>query len=263
MKTIAEALRNEIAEHGDEVHLANAEATGWFAITPTKWENLVDRAKREGRDGPTLVVYKTATTDPRDHWVIPYQTMQPLLTDDAAPFRKDGKRRWELTLIDHQLHVTNREGAIDVKAYHGLPLPGEWLPAAELLLPTADPAELERRVAELRRLPLTRPTGRHEAARVTRADQVVYQRRADVKAWVFQEADGRCELCLREAPFTGREGNAFLELHHVRQLALGGTDAVENAVALCPNCHRRLHHGSTVEDDLQRLYRQVSRLIPE
>jgi 5-methylcytosine-specific restriction protein A len=32
-----------------------------------------------------------------------------------------------------------------------------------------------------------------------------------------------------------------LECHHVVWLAEGGDDHIENTVALCPNCHRRMH----------------------
>ncbi|MEO1942713.1 MAG: HNH endonuclease [Candidatus Thioglobus sp.] len=30
-------------------------------------------------------------------------------------------------------------------------------------------------------------------------------------------------------------------MHHIHQLADGGEDTTENAVALCPNCHRMMH----------------------
>ncbi|MGC8519123.1 MAG: HNH endonuclease [Steroidobacteraceae bacterium] len=33
-------------------------------------------------------------------------------------------------------------------------------------------------------------------------------------------------------------------MHHVRRLADGGADTVNNAVAVCPNGHRGLHHAS-------------------
>ena len=33
----------------------------------------------------------------------------------------------------------------------------------------------------------------------------------------------------------------YLEEHHVKQLADGGTDSMDNVVAICPNCHRRMH----------------------
>jgi len=36
-----------------------------------------------------------------------------------------------------------------------------------------------------------------------------------------------------------------LEVHHKVPLAEGGDDTVENAIALCPNCHRHAHYGKT------------------
>ncbi|MGB4922720.1 MAG: HNH endonuclease signature motif containing protein, partial [Candidatus Nitrotoga sp.] len=35
----------------------------------------------------------------------------------------------------------------------------------------------------------------------------------------------------------------YLEVHHKMQLAKGGEDTVENALGLCPNCHRYSHFG--------------------
>ncbi|WP_147195697.1 HNH endonuclease [Rummeliibacillus stabekisii] len=34
-----------------------------------------------------------------------------------------------------------------------------------------------------------------------------------------------------------------LEVHHIKRLADGEEDTVENAIAVCPNCHRELHFG--------------------
>jgi 5-methylcytosine-specific restriction protein A len=32
-----------------------------------------------------------------------------------------------------------------------------------------------------------------------------------------------------------------LESHHIKWLSKGGEDTIQNTVALCPNCHRRVH----------------------
>ncbi len=40
-----------------------------------------------------------------------------------------------------------------------------------------------------------------------------------------------------------REDGSPLEVHHVIRLADGGSDTINNSVALCPNCHRELHFG--------------------
>ncbi|MEE7094460.1 HNH endonuclease, partial [Escherichia coli O10] len=39
------------------------------------------------------------------------------------------------------------------------------------------------------------------------------------------------------------DGTPFLEVHHIEWLSKGGEDSVENAIALCPNCHRQAHYG--------------------
>ncbi len=96
-------------------------------------------------------------------------------------------------------------------------------------LSTRDRAE---RLARAARMP--------EKALVT---STVYRRNPDVVATVLIRAAGVCEECKLPAPFLRRDGEPYLEVHHVIQLALGGEDTVENAVAVCPNCHRRAHYG--------------------
>jgi hypothetical protein len=69
-------------------------------------------------------------------------------------------------------------------------------------------------------------------------------RNPDVVTEVTYRADGRCELCRRLAPFRrAKDGSPYLEVHHKIRLTDGGPDTVENAIAICPNCHRKLHFG--------------------
>ncbi|WP_442876591.1 HNH endonuclease [Endozoicomonas sp. GU-1] len=90
-----------------------------------------------------------------------------------------------------------------------------------------------------------------------------YQRDPKVKAWVLKEANGYCECCDSEAPFLNADGEPFLEVHHLRHLADGGSDRVTNAIALCPNCHREFHYGQSITTKLVALYAKHSRLIRE
>lgn len=72
----------------------------------------------------------------------------------------------------------------------------------------------------------------------------VFDRNPDVVAEVLSRADGICEACKRPAPFIRRSKRTpYLEVHHKQYLADRGEDTVENAVALCPNCHREAHYG--------------------
>lgn len=73
----------------------------------------------------------------------------------------------------------------------------------------------------------------------------VYQRNPDVVAEVLLRASGFCEHCLSKAPFLRRtDGTPYLEVHHLIPLADGGEDTIDNAIALCPNCHRSQHFGA-------------------
>lgn len=89
--------------------------------------------------------------------------------------------------------------------------------------------------------------------RLARADHVprrvavtsyVFARNPDVVAEVLVRAAGVCERCRKLAPFLRRaDKTPYLEVHHRVQLARDGEDTVENAIALCPNCHREEHFG--------------------
>lgn len=71
-----------------------------------------------------------------------------------------------------------------------------------------------------------------------------YLRNPDVVAEVLYRAAGACEGCAQPAPFLRTAGGTpYLEVHHRIRLSEGGEDTVENAIALCPNCHRQEHFG--------------------
>jgi HNH endonuclease len=54
------------------------------------------------------------------------------------------------------------------------------------------------------------------------------------------------DFCMNRKPFIRSDGSPFLEVHHRLPLARGGLDTVENAIALCPNCHRKAHYGDDI-----------------
>lgn len=130
-------------------------------------------------------------------------------------------------------------------------------------VPTVNLDVLSERVADLRRRGLTIiPRGRLRPRSVTKTNNV-YFRDPAVKAWVLEACGGICEGCGSTAPFVDDEGVPFLELHHVMPLASHGSDTVTNAVALCPNCHRRCHSSSDKHEFKLALYERVKRLIVE
>jgi len=70
-----------------------------------------------------------------------------------------------------------------------------------------------------------------------------YVRSEAVRVYVRRRAGGSCEGCGSAAPFVNRKNRPYLEPHHVRRVSDGGPDHPRFVIALCPNCHRLVHHG--------------------
>lgn len=124
--------------------------------------------------------------------------------------------------------------------------------------PTSDPQELTRRAGSLA-ASSGGSVGSDHPERVFSPTQT-FVRDPAVVAAVLEAATGTCELCRQPAPFLRVNGQPYLEVHHVETLAEGGADRVENAVALCPNCHRLLHYGRDCEEAREQLFGLVPRL---
>ena len=84
----------------------------------------------------------------------------------------------------------------------------------------------------------------------------IYTRNKYVSEYAKRRADGKCQLCGRLAPFYDNEGRPYLEAHHIIRLADGGEDSENNVVALCPNCHRKMH-SLNLEEDVNKLLKIV------
>lgn len=82
-----------------------------------------------------------------------------------------------------------------------------------------------------------------EKTTTTTYQTVQYSRSEKTKEYVKSRADGVCEGCGDPAPFTSKTGDPYLHAHHVHELSDGGSDTPETVIALCPNCHYRVHHG--------------------
>jgi 5-methylcytosine-specific restriction protein A len=97
---------------------------------------------------------------------------------------------------------------------------------------------------------------KHDKMAVTR-----YIRDARVVDWIIANSAGICEACQTSAPFVrATDGQPFLEVHHMKRLCDGGPDTVDNAIAVCPNCHRHLHYGQNYNDLKNEIYKRISRL---
>lgn len=85
------------------------------------------------------------------------------------------------------------------------------------------------------------------------------QRKSWVRTYALERAMGICEACLKPAPFHKADGSPFLEVHHLFRLADGGPDKPDCVAAICPNCHRRAHHGHDHKEFNAELKRKIDR----
>ena len=56
------------------------------------------------------------------------------------------------------------------------------------------------------------------------------------------------------------DGTLYLEPHHTRRLSDGGPDHPRWVGALCPNCHREIHHGADGVRKNKRLQQSLGKL---
>ena len=108
----------------------------------------------------------------------------------------------------------------------------------------------------------SKPKGQTRPKRTILNSLEQFFRDPEVKAWVLWNADFKCELCESQS-FLDVNELPYLELHHVKRLADGGSDTIKNAVCLCPNCHRACHYAANREELKDQLYRTIRRLCRE
>lgn len=112
-------------------------------------------------------------------------------------------------------------------------------------------------VEELYELAEKSVSGEDGTSKSTTATRNRLPRSDAVRRYALQIAKGVCQGCGEDAPFLGEGGEPFLEVHHLHRRGDGGPDHPDNVIALCPNCHRRVHHGQNGEKFNQQLIRKV------
>lgn len=88
------------------------------------------------------------------------------------------------------------------------------------------------------------------------AHNTIYCRSRRIADYVLRRSGGRCEACGEKASFLKRNGEPYLEPHHIQRLSDGGLDHPSHIGAVCPTCHREIHHGlnGDLKNDRLRTY---------
>ena len=82
-------------------------------------------------------------------------------------------------------------------------------------------------------------------------------RSAIIAQYAHCRSRGNCEGCKSPAPFMRRNGEPYLEIHHISALADGGADHPLNIAAVCPNCHSHVTYGKDADDHNAVIARNV------
>jgi 5-methylcytosine-specific restriction protein A len=85
--------------------------------------------------------------------------------------------------------------------------------------------------------------GANEGKGGKQAKKNLYIRSKAVRDYVLLRSNGECESCHEFAPFTRVDGSPYLEPHHTTRISDGGLDHPRFVGAICPTCHREIHHG--------------------
>lgn len=100
-----------------------------------------------------------------------------------------------------------------------------------------------------------------KSSAVTKEVKTIYRERNQfIAEYTKIRANGICDLCGKEAPFLDKNGKPYLESYHVITLANGGHDAIYNAVAICPNWHRKIHVLNN-KADTEKLEKVISKYL--
>ncbi|WP_342537603.1 HNH endonuclease [Sporosarcina sp. FSL K6-1540] len=95
---------------------------------------------------------------------------------------------------------------------------------------------------------------------LTTTQTSAYTRSVYIREFARRVSNGICQLCDMNAPFLDKQGEPFLEVHHIHYLSKGGSDTTNNVVALCPNCHRKIHHLEIEADVIKISERAINNI---
>lgn len=178
--------------------------------------------------------------------------------DEELHVFESGEDAWEVTYV----------GEYEYSDHHWTKLPDrnenmrdairfELVPKGGLEIDTGGINPTSMDLEDLRELAVSAVDEEDETSTPT-SSATRYKRSEIVKRFALRRADGICEGCGEEAPFIDDTGEPFLEVHHLHRRSDGGADHPANVAALCPNCHRRIHHGQDGIEYNQQIVESVN-----
>lgn len=99
-------------------------------------------------------------------------------------------------------------------------------------------------------------------------NKTIYDRDINKAKGALKLANFKCEIDENHETFITKAGTPYMEAHHLIPLAAqedfeNSLDVDANIICLCPICHRNLHYGKVIEDDLNKLYKKRKELLKQ
>lgn len=121
---------------------------------------------------------------------------------------------------------------------------------------TVDKPTKNHSLSELRELAQQASMKKASTKQVARMTSI---RSLAIRLYALKRSNGICEGCKSPAPFQSKDG-PFLEVHHLLRLSDGGPDEPKNIIALCPNCHRRVHLSLDGDNYNKKLIKLIKKI---
>ncbi len=99
--------------------------------------------------------------------------------------------------------------------------------------------------------------------KISESSSLRVKRSEIIKTYALTRAKGNCEGCENQAPFLKKNGEPYLEVHHMIELSKNGSDSPINVIALCPNCHSKITNGIDGNTYNEKLKIKIEKLEAE
>ena len=241
-------------------------------------KDFVDWLKIRGLSTSSISKYKNSISQ-ISTFLLHKKVIDDLLHEDKKKIRKKSSDKFNLYQLQNtkalkkaaDIYFEDEENLVKDKRGHG-----QWSAAINNLMQfydlnmssvkmiesfpnSFDFVDIEKSVVELIGLDTHGVPSGNNKPKSKIVKKVSYERDPKIVAWILKNANGMCEACERKAPFIkDKDGQYYLEVHHVKRLADGGKDTVKNAVALCPNCHKEAHFGKN-KDRMSKQLKLIAR----
>ena len=97
-------------------------------------------------------------------------------------------------------------------------------------------------------------------------EKSAYARNPEIAKKCIVLSNYKCNLDENHESFITKKGKPYMEAHHLIPISYQdyfeySLDVEANIISLCPNCHRKLHYGIDIKDELEKIYKDRIQIL--